>query len=97
MFLRFRNRKLTLWADTCLEVRLVENTSINAKTHQRVIKYLGSIRERRMDNPRWTTAFWRKVFRGLDGLGMSESQRREFVEKILERVPASEEMEEGRT
>lgn len=97
MFVRFRRRRLSgAWKDEALEVLLVKNVRVGGKVKQTTLKYLGSIRRRRFDSPWRLTAFWRKALFALEQVEMSDGVRGLIVNRILERVPASQEMEEGR-
>lgn len=93
MFVRFKKRSLNIWRDETLEVILVSNHRIGRKVEQRCIKYLGSIRLTRIDSDFLRTEFWWKVQKSLATLDLHPNLQRAIENKISERVPIPEGMD----
>ena len=67
MFLRWKkkNRRRKLWESSVdkltLSAVIVKSLREDGKIRQKVVKYLGSIREEQISNPHRRRSFWRKV------------------------------------
>lgn len=93
MFVRFKTRKLKFWGDKTLEVILVSNQRSGGRVQQKCLKYLGSIRFRRLELDNRKAGFWRKVRESLVALGLDHEIQREIKGKISKLVPIPKEMD----
>ena len=86
-----RRRRIDRSPDWAQSAVLVESRRIDGKPRQRVVRYLGSIREGMLEAIAWQAAFWRDVEWHLDDLGLDEATRRSVVATLLRTVPRPDE------
>jgi hypothetical protein len=98
MFLRWKRRTLQRpkyrgisrnGVSVLLSAVLTETVRIDGKPRQRVVKYLGSIQEWRIEQRAYYILrdFWGPVLSRLDSLDLPKKQRREIEKQIAEVVP----------
>jgi hypothetical protein len=81
-----------------LSAVLVENKRIDGKPRQRIVQYLGSLRERELEDTDSLARFWERAERRLDELGLDEPTRERAV-RALDAVavrPSAEEVQRYR-
>jgi hypothetical protein len=74
---------------------LVRSERVNGKPRQKIVAYLGHIKEKNLDSKAQRLYFWESVDRPLDALVLSPAERQQIEEEILQRVdrPAREVVE----
>jgi hypothetical protein len=102
MFLRWKKRRPPLarsfWARrnedrnesrTLLTAVLVEAVRIDGRPRQKIVKYLGSIQEWRIEQRAYQPlhGFWQTVLSRLDTLTLSKKERREIERQVADVVP----------
>lgn len=70
-----------------LAAYLVESTRIEGKPRQKIIAYLGSIKDTRLAYVTHQHYFWTRAQAALHRLGLPGAQRWEIERKLLVRVP----------
>ena len=68
---------------------ILENKRQDGKVKQKFLKYLGSIRENRIDSATSRTLFWKKASKNLDTLELSKENKASIIKKMLQVVPMS--------
>jgi hypothetical protein len=93
MFVRWKKRQLSNEigdidsSNMSLYAVLVENSRIDGKTRQRVVKYLGYINEVHLSDTQHQERFWQQVMSNLDGMELVQSQHVKITAKLAEVVP----------
>jgi hypothetical protein len=70
-----------------LVVRLVKSERRDGKPRQKVVAYLGIVREEYAEHPTHREAFWRRASARLDALGLDPEERGKIEAALLARVP----------
>ena len=88
---RRSEKPLNVWGSDLLTATLVESRRVNGKPRQRVIAYLGSIREKCAQTPEHVNhqlGFWNSVGAKLDGLAnqITPDERARIEAKLAARV-----------
>jgi hypothetical protein len=93
MFARWKRRRLRRlkpWSppdDSALHAVLVESHRVDGRPRQRVVRHLGTIRERELGKPLSVDRFWRDVDGRLAALGLDDGRRRAVEATLARRVP----------
>ncbi len=93
MFVRWKRRPVRRrrpWSppdEQVLCAYLVENRRVDGRTRQRVVRYLGAIKEGQLAYPLSTDHFWRRVDAALGELGLDDDRRRAIEARLMAAVP----------
>jgi hypothetical protein len=73
--------------DYALSAQLVESHRVDGKPRQKVIKYLGTINESRIDQVNHRIGFWRTASTAFKALGLPPDQLHTIEQALHARVP----------
>jgi len=86
VYVRWKSRSTGAATEHAWSLVLVRSERVDGKPRQRVVKYLGSIRDSEMEQPPAVTRFWQRVDAQLDELrhaGTLTGREREDIERKL--------------
>ena len=87
MFMRWKRYKLIKKEGYSLQAVLLRGVRNGKTMRQEFIKYLGSIRQQRIETVRGRIIFWKKVNQSLSTLNLDPESKRTVVNMIREKVP----------
>ena len=93
MFVRWNRRERARTGKFLLAALLIQAERRDGKPRQKVVAYLGSIKEERVPSPYIRKWFWRDVDRRLDSLGLEAEVRQKVEASLVVRVPRPTEEE----
>lgn len=85
MFVRWKRKQLK--DDRLKYAQLVKTVQVTGKPRQKVIKYLGSIRESHLECKDYCKQFWDKVNDNLEKLDLEERTVEQVKFKLQQTVP----------
>jgi len=91
MFIRWERRLLARPTPIAPEnyslyAQVVESRRINGKPRQKILKYIGSIKEDCVTNAKDQKNFWEQANKQLDDLKLEPEQRQRLVESLRKKV-----------
>jgi hypothetical protein len=87
MYVRWKHRRLRRSPDTLHYAELVRSVWLHGASHQRVVGYLGAIREQYRLAPAHRAWFWARVDRRLAALGLHATTRQQIESCLAQVVP----------
>ena len=85
MFVRWKRRPAA--GGVLLSAVLVSSRRVDGRPRQRIVGYLGSVRDVHLADSRRRERFWRGADARLEGLGLAPAERRAVEARLLATVP----------